>query len=77
MLPWTGHFDGSAFVKKCPGGIAPNHLEADGANHKLLRVVGRWIWITVKHCGASGKYTARFYAIVYSLSASVELQSAL
>ena len=23
VLPWTGHFDGNAFVKKCPGGIAP------------------------------------------------------
>jgi len=30
VLPWTGHFDGSAFVKKCPGGIAPNCLEVDG-----------------------------------------------
>ena len=31
-LPWTRHFDGSAFVKKCPGRIAPNRLEADGAD---------------------------------------------
>ena len=31
-LPWTRHFDGSAFVKKCPGGIAPNRLKADGAD---------------------------------------------
>ena len=21
VLPWTGHFDGSAFVKKCPGAL--------------------------------------------------------
>jgi len=32
VLPWTGYFDGSAFVKKCPGGIAPNRLEAGGAD---------------------------------------------
>jgi len=32
VFPWTGHFDRSAFVKKCPGGIAPNRLEADGAD---------------------------------------------
>ena len=30
--PWIGHFDGSAFVKNCPSGIAPNRLEADGAD---------------------------------------------
>jgi len=30
-LPWTERFNGSTFVKKCPGGIAPNRLEADGA----------------------------------------------
>ena len=30
--PWIGHFDGSAFVKDCPSGIAPNRLEADGAD---------------------------------------------
>jgi len=29
-IPWTEHFIGSTFVKKCPGGIAPNRLEADG-----------------------------------------------
>ena len=37
MLPWTEHFNGSAFVKKCPNGIAPNRLEARGI---LLRRVG-------------------------------------
>ena len=32
VIPWTGRFDGSAFVKKCPGGTIPNRLEADGAD---------------------------------------------
>ena len=32
VLQQTGRFDRSAFVKKCPGRIAPNRLEADGAD---------------------------------------------
>jgi len=32
VLLWAGHFDGSAFVKKCPGGITLNRLEAGGAD---------------------------------------------
>ena len=32
VLLWTGHFDGSAFVKNHPGGIALNRLGADGAD---------------------------------------------
>ena len=31
-LPQTGHFNRSAFVKKCPGGIVPSYLEAHGAD---------------------------------------------
>lgn len=31
-LPQTEHFNRSAFVKRCPGGIGPNHSEAHGAD---------------------------------------------
>jgi hypothetical protein len=31
-LLWTGHFNRSAFVKNRPDGIAPNRLEAHGAD---------------------------------------------
>jgi len=30
-LPWTERFNGSTFVTKCSGGIAPKRLEVDGA----------------------------------------------
>jgi len=32
VLPWAEHFNGSVFVKKCPGRITSNRLEARGVD---------------------------------------------
>ena len=49
VLPWTGRFDGSAFVKKCPGGITPNRLEADEADCSSTEANTKAVLCTQSH----------------------------